>query len=69
MWEEEGAGVDEADNELENEFDTDSKQEDYLTRQTRTTTTALFGTTSVLFRTTESIKVNDQQLVSFFHVV
>ena len=28
VWEEEGAGVDEADDELENKFDTDSKQED-----------------------------------------
>ena len=28
VWEEEGAGADEADDELENEFDTDSEQED-----------------------------------------
>ena len=28
VWEEEGAGADEADNKLENEFDTDSEQED-----------------------------------------
>ena len=28
VWEEEGAGSDEADDELENEFDTDSEQED-----------------------------------------
>ena len=28
VWEEEGAGADEADNELENEFDTESEQED-----------------------------------------
>ena len=28
VWEEEGAGADEADEELENEFDTDSEQED-----------------------------------------
>ena len=28
VWEEEGAGTDEADDELENEFDTDSEQED-----------------------------------------
>ena len=28
VWEEEGAGADEADYELENEFDTDSEQED-----------------------------------------
>ena len=28
VWEEEGAGADEADDELENEFDTDGEQED-----------------------------------------
>ena len=28
VWEEEGAGADEADDKLENEFDTDSEQED-----------------------------------------
>ena len=28
VWEEEGAGADEADDELEKEFDTDSEQED-----------------------------------------
>ena len=28
VWEEEGAGADEADEKLENEFDTDSEQED-----------------------------------------
>ena len=28
VWVEEGAGADEADDELENEFDTDSEQED-----------------------------------------
>ena len=28
VWEEEGAGADEADDELENELDTDSEQED-----------------------------------------
>ena len=28
VWEEEGAGADEVDDELENEFDTDSEQED-----------------------------------------
>ena len=28
VWEEEGAGADGADDELENEFDTDSEQED-----------------------------------------
>ena len=28
VWEEEGVGTDEADDELENEFDTDSEQED-----------------------------------------
>ena len=34
VWEEEGAGADEADDELKNEFDTDSEQEDWVTRQT-----------------------------------
>ena len=34
-------------------------------RTTTTTTTALFRATPVLFRTTKSIKVNDQQQVSF----
>ena len=48
VWEE-GAGADKADDELANEFDTDS-------RKTRRTTTT---TTTALFRATKSIKVND----------
>ena len=33
VWEEEEAGADEADDELENDFDTDSEQEDYSSSQ------------------------------------